>query len=173
MRAQTPKTPKQPPSTPTPVKRRNSGWRGLFIDIDTIVGASPASKQTGPWPEPGPDARLDGRVVRAIWLKSGLESRRLPEIWCVLAHRLTEIEAISPVNSLFCVGRNECDPDGTGSPDRDAFACGMVRIDEELRKAQLLSRANAGWNAASAARALQSVPSCPILRGVSRWTHLL
>ena len=52
-------------------------------------------------------------------------------------------------------------------PDRDAFACGMVRIDEELRKARLLSRANAGWNAASAARALQPVPSCPILRGVS------
>jgi hypothetical protein len=70
---------------------------------------------------------------------------------------------------LFClsrVGRNECDPEGTGSLDRDAFARGMARIDEELRKAQLLDRASAGsgWNAASGARALRPVPSRPILR---------
>jgi len=65
---------------------------------------------------------------------------------------------------LFCLGRNECSPDGTGSPDRDSFAGGMVRIDEELRKAQLLGRASAGRNAASAARALRPVPSRPILR---------
>jgi hypothetical protein len=61
--------------------------------------------------------------------------------------------------------RNECDPDGTGSLDRDAFARGMARIDEELRRAQVLGRANgAGWNAAGAARALRPVPSRPILR---------
>ena len=46
---------------------------------------------------------------------------------------------------------NECDPDSTGSLDRDAFVHGMVRIDEELRKTQLLGHASAGWNAASAA----------------------
>ena len=40
----------------------------------------------------------------------------------------------------------------------------MVRIDEELRKAQLLGRASTGWDATSAARALQSVPFRPILR---------
>ena len=63
-----------------------------------------------------------------------------------------------------CIGRNECDPDGTGSLDRDAFARGMVRIDEELRKAQLLGRTSAGWGAASAAQALRPVLSRPILR---------
>ena len=67
---------------------------------------------------------------------------------------------------FFVVGRNECDPDGTGSLDREAFARGMVRIDEELRRAQVLGRAgsSAGWSAASAARALRPVPSRPILR---------
>ena len=53
---------------------------------------------------------------------------------------------------LFC--RNECDPDGTGSLDREAFVRGMARIDEELRRAQLLGRA----------RAPPPVPSRPILR---------
>jgi hypothetical protein len=53
---------------------------------------------------------------------------------------------------LFC--RNECDPDDTGSLDREAFVRGMGRIDEELRRAQLLGRA----------RASRPVPSRPILR---------
>jgi len=39
----------------------------------------------------------------------------------------------------------------------------MVQIDKELRKAQLLSCASAGWNAASAAWALRPVSSCQIL----------
>jgi len=83
----------------------------------------------------------------------------------IITHRLTDIEANFPrLIFCFCIGRNECDPDGTGSLDRDTFARGMVRIDEELRKAQLLGRASAGWNAASAARALRPVPSRPILR---------
>ena len=54
--------------------------------------------------------------------------------------------------ALFC--RNECDPDGTGSLDREAFVRGMARIDEELRRAQLLGRA----------RAPRPAPSRPILR---------
>jgi hypothetical protein len=77
--------------------------------------------------------------------------------------------AISPpphLDFFFFGYRNECDPDGTGSLDRDAFARGMAQIDEELRRAQVLSRANGagGWGAASAASTLRPVTSRPILR---------
>jgi hypothetical protein len=58
--------------------------------------------------------------------------------------------------------RSECDPDGTGSLDRDAFVRGMSRIDEELRRAQVLGRARAGSSASP--RAPPPVPSRPILR---------
>jgi hypothetical protein len=61
---------------------------------------------------------------------------------------------------MFC--RSECDPDGTGSLDRDAFVRGMLRIDDELRRAQVLGRARAGSSAS--ARAPRPVPSRPILR---------
>jgi hypothetical protein len=54
----------------------------------------------------------------------------------------------------ICVCRDECDPDGAGSLDREAFVRGMARIDEELRRAQLLGRA----------RAPRPVASRPILR---------
>jgi hypothetical protein len=72
------------PPTPVPLKRQNAGWRGLSIDVPPPIPASP----TPPGPaaalaEPGLDARLDGRLVRAIWLKSRLESQRLRGIWCV------------------------------------------------------------------------------------------
>ena len=104
VRAHAPKLAKPPPSTPTPLKRQNAGWRGLSIDIATIVGAPPASAQAEPGPEPGPDARLDGRVVHAIWLKSRLESQRLRDIWCVLysmpSHHLRDAEVIFIF--LFC-----------------------------------------------------------------------
>ena len=102
--------------------------------------------------------------MRAIPLESRLESQHLRDIWCVSSPIASYIlKSFSPVNFLFCIGRNECDPDCTGSLDRDAFARGMVQLDEELRKAQLLGRASAGWNAAGAARALRPVPSRPIL----------
>jgi hypothetical protein len=58
--------------------------------------------------------------------------------------------------------RDECDPEGLGSLDRDAFAQGMTRIDEELRRAQVLGRAGAGSGASG--RAPRQVPSRPILR---------
>ncbi|KAH9009226.1 hypothetical protein EDB83DRAFT_2681117 [Lactarius deliciosus] len=85
-----------------------------------------------------PDARLDGHLVRKIWLKSGLEPQRLRDIW------------------------NECDPEGSGSLDRDAFAQGMTRIDEELRRAQVLGRAGAGSGANGGTP--RRAPSRPILR---------
>ncbi|KAI0263380.1 hypothetical protein BC834DRAFT_971373 [Gloeopeniophorella convolvens] len=106
-------------------RRQNAGWRGLSVDID--LGLAPPA-------EPGPDARLDGRVVQRIWLKSHLAPQRLRAIW------------------------TECDPDGTGTLDRDAFARGMARIDEELRRAQVLGAGPYG-----AAMARRSA-SRPILR---------
>ncbi|KAH9026774.1 hypothetical protein EDB85DRAFT_163482 [Lactarius pseudohatsudake] len=123
--------PRKPPPPPIPAKRQNAGWRGLSIDLDQCA-------QTAPAVEPGPDARLDGRLVRKIWLMSGLEPQRLRDIW------------------------NECDPEGLGSLDRDAFAQGTTRIDEELRRAQVLGRAGAGSGANG--RTPRRAPSRPILR---------
>ena len=51
------------------------GRRGSSIDIDMTVGTPPTSAQTEPGPEPSLNARLDGQVVRAIWLKSNVESQ--------------------------------------------------------------------------------------------------
>ncbi|KAH8980355.1 hypothetical protein EDB86DRAFT_569055 [Lactarius hatsudake] len=134
VRAHAPRKPPPPPPPPIPAKRQNAGWRGLSIDLDQcVVHPAPAA-------EPGPDARLDGHLVRKIWLKSGLEPQRLRDIW------------------------NECDPEGSGSLDRDAFAQGMTRIDEELRRAQVLGRAGAGSGANGHGRTLRRAPSRPILR---------
>ena len=60
------------------------------------------------------------------------------------------------------VFRNECDAEGLGSLDRDAFAQGMARIDEELRRAQVLGRAGTGSDANG--RTPRLAPSRPILR---------
>lgn len=62
--------------------------------------------------EVGKDERLEGVVIKVIWKRSGLEKRRLAEIW------------------------NECDPTQSGSLDIEGFVKGMWRIDEELRRAQ-------------------------------------
>ena len=101
--------------------------------------------------------------MRQIWLKSRLGPQRLRGIWCVslpLAVISAALKQCTFPVVLFC--RNECDPDGTGSLDRDAFARGMARIDEDLRRAQVLGRARAGSSAS--ARAPRPVPSRPILR---------
>ncbi|KAJ6624498.1 hypothetical protein B0H10DRAFT_2006197 [Mycena sp. CBHHK59/15] len=60
---------------------------------------------------PAPDA-LPGPVVRVLWARSRLPVQVLSAIW------------------------NDCDPGRMGALDRDAFARGMWRIDEELRQAQ-------------------------------------
>ncbi|KAI0247939.1 hypothetical protein BJV78DRAFT_1285154 [Lactifluus subvellereus] len=125
--------PKPPPPAP-PTKRQNAGWRGLSVDMEPNAYSAPT-----PAPEPGSDAKLDGRLVCKIWLKSRLEPRRLRDIW------------------------NECDPEGTGSLDRDAFARGMARIDEDLRRAQVLGRARAG-SPTSLRTPRPGGPSRPILR---------
>ncbi|KAF8261691.1 hypothetical protein EI94DRAFT_1745427 [Lactarius quietus] len=134
-------TPRKPPPPPVPAKRQNAGWRGLSMDLDQTVQQSVAAASV-PAQEPGPDARLDGRLVCKIWVQSGLEPQRLRDIW------------------------NECDPEGLGSLDRDGFAQGMTRIDEELRRAQLLGRAGPGTGSSSGAsgRTPRRAPSRPILR---------
>ncbi|KAH9980963.1 hypothetical protein BGW80DRAFT_1453909 [Lactifluus volemus] len=129
-----------PKSLPTaaaaaaPTKRQNAGWRGLSIDVEPIAYSAPAA------PEPGPDARLDGRLVRKIWLKSRLEPHRLRDIW------------------------NMCDSEGTGSLDREEFARGMARIDEELRRAQVLGRSSAGSSTTNLRTPRPPGLSRPILR---------
>jgi hypothetical protein len=158
VRVHAPKPP--PPPTSVPLKRQNAGWRGISIDVPPPIPASPAPP--GPaLAEPGPEVRLDGRLVRAIWLKSRLEPQRLRGIWCVPLYLLfLETADVFTFFVLFCLfGRDECDPDGTGSLDREAFVRGMVRIDEELRRAQLLGRARVG-----SASAPRPVPSRLILR---------
>ena len=152
VRAHAPKPPLL--SHPVPVKRQNAGWRGLSIDVPPPIPASP----TPPGPalsEPGPEARLDGRLVREIWVRSRLEPQRLRGIWCVsLSSSSSSVINLAALTRLLRLSfRNECDPDGTGSLDRDAFVRGMTRIDEELRRVQLLGRARA-----------RPVPSRPILR---------
>jgi hypothetical protein len=97
VRAHAPKPPSPP--TPTPAKRQNAGWRGLSIDVPPTPAPPP-----GPAPitEPGPEARLDGRLVREIWLKSRLGPQRLRGIWCV-SLPLTVISAVlKHCTSLFC-----------------------------------------------------------------------
>ena len=88
VRAHAPKPP--PPPIPVPLKRQNAGWRGLSIDVPPPIpaSASPALPGGPALTEPGPEARLDGRIVRLIWLKSRLEPQRLRGIWYV-NHRLT------------------------------------------------------------------------------------
>lgn len=96
------------------------------MSVDLITSPEPETPATPSTPMPrkdkglddeedvGSEERLDGAIVRRIWMCSKLERRKLRDLWC------------------------ECDPNGTGSLDRDAFVKGMWRIDEELRRAQLL-----------------------------------
>ena len=57
-----------------------------------------------------------------------------------------------------------CDSEGTGSLDREGFARGMARIDEELRRAQVLGRSSAGSSTTSIRTPRPPGLSRPILR---------
>ncbi|KAH9967917.1 Spc7 kinetochore protein-domain-containing protein [Russula dissimulans] len=91
-------------------------WRLQWVDQLYAI----ADQGFGELQQPGSDAKLDGLIVREIWVQSRPKSERLWDIW------------------------NECDRDGTGSLNRDAVARGMAQIDEELRRTQVLGRARAG-----------------------------
>ncbi|KAK7038007.1 hypothetical protein R3P38DRAFT_3262492 [Favolaschia claudopus] len=100
----------QRPALLTPRRRTAAGWRGLSIDlIRDPDGAGVNSQSTAV----DDDAEtLSGPVIRVLWSRSRLPLPLLSSIW------------------------NECDPGRTGALDRESFARGMWRIDEELRKAE-------------------------------------
>jgi hypothetical protein len=92
--------------------------------------------------ERGKDDRLEGVIVRRIWMCSKLDREKLRAIWYDL-HFLPSsppFRSIGPrvlIHSVSCVCRNDCEGSDTGSLDVDAFVKAMWRIDEELRKARL------------------------------------
>ncbi|KAF9792168.1 hypothetical protein BJ322DRAFT_18328 [Thelephora terrestris] len=117
-------------SSPTSVKkaRKAAGWRGLSVDLITnpaenLPSHSPShpgsrrgsmeSADSGGVTERGKDDRLEGVVVKRIWMCSNLDREKLRMIW------------------------NDCEGSDTGSLEVDAFVKAMWRIDEELRKARL------------------------------------
>lgn len=78
----------------------------------------------------GPDERLEGRIVKVLWKRSGLAKERLKEIWYV------SVLAVCLSYTYLVICRSECDVTYQGSLDREGFVRGMWRIDEELRRAQ-------------------------------------
>ncbi|KAJ7217216.1 hypothetical protein GGX14DRAFT_602645 [Mycena pura] len=105
----------QPSSALFPPRRRAAGWRGLSVDLIRDP-VSPLSPNT---PEDDGDM-LPGPVVRVVWARSRLPPSLLSAIW------------------------NECDTGRTGSLDREAFARGMWRIDEELMHAAAAANGSSG-----------------------------
>ncbi|KDE06677.1 hypothetical protein MVLG_03023 [Microbotryum lychnidis-dioicae p1A1 Lamole] len=84
-----------------------------FGTVDIPTAAAPGkgpkwiSKQNNGLPIQG--ERLDGKVVRSVWLKSRLEDKVMESIW------------------------TRCDPSSSGSLSKEEFIEGMFAIDEELR----------------------------------------
>ncbi|KAF8350620.1 hypothetical protein F5887DRAFT_1126325 [Amanita rubescens] len=111
---------KDMPPLLTPAEARRSrravGWRGLSIDLTTSGGGNfPESKAQDDSGEPvdhvvDNNETLDGRIIRCIWIRSGLDRKKLRDIWI------------------------ECDPLKAGALNRESFVRGMWRIDEELRR---------------------------------------
>ncbi|KAJ6531345.1 hypothetical protein B0H19DRAFT_1191368 [Mycena capillaripes] len=108
----------QRPALLAPRRRTAAGWRGLSVDLIRDPDGAGANAQSGsPLDE---DAEtLPGPVIRVLWSRSRLPLPVLSTIW------------------------TECDPGRTGVLDRESFARGMWRIDEELRRAES-SRAGSG-----------------------------
>ncbi|KAJ7172162.1 hypothetical protein C8R46DRAFT_1216026 [Mycena filopes] len=87
-------------------RRRAAGWRGLSVDLIRDQAEGGGEEEK----DGGGDV-LPGPVVRVLWARSRLPLGMLSAIW------------------------TDCDPHRTGALDREAFARGMWRIDEELRRA--------------------------------------
>ncbi|KAF7778643.1 hypothetical protein Agabi119p4_2988 [Agaricus bisporus var. burnettii] len=100
--------------------RQAAGWRGLSVDLITATpeelqdAKGKNREQSLPQVDEsvGPNDRLEGSIIKSIWSRSGIEKRKLVEIW------------------------NECDADKQGSLDLESFVRGMWRIDEQLRRSQ-------------------------------------
>ncbi|KAI0318832.1 hypothetical protein OF83DRAFT_894262 [Amylostereum chailletii] len=122
-----------PSPPPGKMKRANAGWRGLSVDL--IPADNPALQADSETPdtkveredeiEVGSGARLHGSVVRRIWTRSKLDRDRLREIWN---------ECADPAHM----------PNANDGLDRDAFARGMWKIDEELRRARIIGTGRKG-----------------------------
>ncbi|KAF8136487.1 hypothetical protein EV363DRAFT_1294103 [Boletus edulis] len=131
-----------PPPLSVKKGRQAAGWRSLSVDLTTTPEDHPIlSSEKGVEDKEeeesfsvAPEEKLNGRIVKHVWSASRLDRQKLRNIW------------------------NDCDPQCTGSVDRDAFVRGMWRIDEELRRAQLARRTSALTAASS-----QRIPHRPLL----------
>ena len=81
-----------PPLTPHEARRsrRAVGWRGLSIDLTTAGGAHLVETKAKEVQEDSEelvdqvidnDETLEGRIIRCIWTRSGLDRKKLGEIW--------------------------------------------------------------------------------------------
>ncbi|KAL5511761.1 hypothetical protein ACEPAH_4979 [Sanghuangporus vaninii] len=105
-----PSTSMSPPSSsPTSPTTPRKGWRGVSVDLVTNPEENPVF--SGPEDERDSN-RLEGPIIRVIWSRSKLSPEKLRDIW------------------------NDCALPNQNFLDKDAFAKGMWRIDEELRRVQ-------------------------------------
>ncbi|KAF8623526.1 hypothetical protein AX15_006302 [Amanita polypyramis BW_CC] len=106
--------------SPTEARRNRQavGWRGLSIDLTTggaghvMVGEEDNDTDELVDRLVDNDDVLEGRIVRCIWTRSGLDGEKLRGIW------------------------DECDISRKGALNRGSFVRGMWRIDEELGRAR-------------------------------------
>jgi hypothetical protein len=113
--------------SPTSIKkaRKAAGWRGLSVDLITnpeenLPSLPPSqsgsrrgsieSTESGGMGERGRDDRLEGVVVRRIWMCSKLDREKLKAIWYELISLLPPLVSLcdspdsNPSYFLFCVG---------------------------------------------------------------------
>ncbi|KAF8163402.1 hypothetical protein B0H34DRAFT_856898 [Crassisporium funariophilum] len=130
--------------------RRAAGWRGLSVDLINTDDMPTNSEPDEVVNEVvGSDEKLEGAIIKKIWQRSGLDKPRLAEIW------------------------NECDLTAQGALSQEAFAKGMWRIDEELRRAQTqavksASKTNSGSYRSSSLRANSKPPTPQKPRNILR-----
>lgn len=88
-----------PPSTPHDARRgrRAVGWRGLSIDLTTAGGAHLIESKAKEVQEDSEelvdqvidnDETLEGSIIRCIWIRSGLDRKKLGEIWYCFTHSM-------------------------------------------------------------------------------------
>lgn len=120
---------KQRPIDPRARKRYEALFERCLRKAEAGAGGTP-------WPAwvkaggGGGEQRLEGAVVRGVWMRSRLERELLRGIWCVQLG-----DGGAPKLTLgLCFCRGACDSKGLGSVDKDEFCKGLWLIDEELRR---------------------------------------